>query len=215
MHSETVIDRSGPAWEVTAFILFLMSYLWIWQRAFPGALWVAIIGGLLFIAISNVIHRDSAQSLGLRTDNLSQSLPEVSTVTIIIMLIVAGSGWYFGTLRSVEWWKLRAVHWHYFWAFVQQYALQAFVLTRLREVYRDEQRAALFAAGWFAFLHLPNPLLTVMTFVMGYVWCRLFQRHPNLFTLALSHTILAIVTSHSFPRALMHSMKVGPGYFNF
>ncbi|HZS05606.1 MAG TPA: CPBP family glutamic-type intramembrane protease [Blastocatellia bacterium] len=215
MQLETLIERNKPEWEVTAFVFFLMSYIWGWQGAFRGSLLVVIGGGLLFIAVSNFVHRDKARALGLRVDNLPQSLLEVGAVTIVILLVVAGSGWLLGTLREPEWWKLRAVYWHYFWAFVQQYALQAFVLTRLREVYPDENRAALSAAGWFAFLHLPNPPLTVMTFVMGYVWCRLFQRYPNLFTLALSHTILAIVTSHSFPRVWMHSMKVGPGYFNF
>lgn len=215
MQSETVIDSRRPESEVTTFVLFLLSYIWIWQGAFRGALWVVIGGGLLFIASSNITHRDRARKLGLRVDNLPQSLREVGAVTLIILLLVVGVAWLLGTLRSPEWWKIRAVYWHYFWAFVQQYALQAFVLTRLREACRTDQQAAFFAASTFAFLHLPNPPLTLMTFLIGWVWCRLYQRYPNLFTLALSHTILAIVTSHSFPRALMHSMKVGPGYFNF
>jgi hypothetical protein len=215
MQSESLLQRTNPEREVIFFVLFVTSYIWLWQRAFPGALFVAIGGGLLLIAISNLLHRDPAHSLGLRLDNVPRSLLEVGLMTLALIALLLVSGWLLGTLRTPEWWKLRSVGWHYFWAFVQQYALQAFVLTRLRQVYGDENTGALAAAGWFAFLHLPNPPLTVMTFVTGYVWCRLFQRQPNLFTLALSHTILAIVTVHSFPRAWMHSMKVGPGYFNF
>jgi hypothetical protein len=215
MQLATTLQRNHAEREVIAFVLFVTSYIWAWQRAFHGALWVVIGGALMFIAVSNILHRDSARSLGLRMDNLTRSLIEVSVVTVIIFVILIASGWLLGTLRQVEWWKVQSAGWHYFWAFVQQYALQAFVLTRLREVYHREHSAALAAAGWFAFLHLPNPPLTIMTFVVGYVWCRLFQRQPNLFTLALSHTILAIVTVHSFPRAWLHSMKVGPGYFNF
>ncbi|MBI1765522.1 MAG: hypothetical protein HYR56_29250 [Acidobacteria bacterium] len=201
--------------EVTLFVVLLLSYIWGWQGAFRGALWVVIGAGVLFIIAANVRRGYDAHALGLRLDNLPRSLLEVGLATLLVSGLVAGSGWLLGTLWPLERLAARALWWRFFWAFVQQYALQAFVFVRMREVYTRDHHAALTAAGVFAFLHVPNPLLTACTFLSGYLWCRLFARCPNLFTLALSHTILALVTSHSFPRAWMHGMKVGPGYFNF
>jgi hypothetical protein len=201
---------------VAAFVLLLLSYIWGWQGAFRGSLAAVIAAALICIAVSNfVLHRDSTKALGLRLDNLLASLLEVGAVSDAFFLLIAGSGLVLGTLRPVGEWTAGRLPWLLFWAFIQQYALQGFVFTRLREVFPDEGRAALAAAGLFALLHLPNLPLMVGTFVTGYLWCRLFSRHPNLFTLTLSHTILAIVLAHSFPREWMHGMKVGPGYFNF
>jgi hypothetical protein len=202
--------------EVAAFVLFLLSYIWGWQGAFPGALWTVIACGLLFIVTSNcIVHRDRAQALGLRLDNLLASLVEVGGATVILCLLLAGSGWLLGTLRPVSQLTVSRLPWLLFWAFIQQYALQGFVQTRLREVCVSERATGFSAAGLFALLHLPNPPLAVATFVIGSVWCWLFRRDPNLFTLALSHTVLAVVMSHSFPPAWTHGMRVGPGYFNF
>ncbi len=202
--------------EVVVFTLLLLSYIWGWQGALPRSLPLIITLGLLLITISNfILHRDRARDLGLRVDNLAASLKEVGAVTIVIGILLLSSGWMLGTLRPVSNWTLGRLPWLLFWAFVQQYALQSFVQTRLREVLRSDGRASIAAASLFALLHLPNPLLTVATLMMGYLWCRLFQRHPNLFTLMCSHTILAVIMSHSFSRSLTHGMKVGPGYFNF
>jgi hypothetical protein len=219
MQTETVIERRKAQLallEVGAFLLLLLGYIWVWQGAFPGSLAAVIAGALLLIAASNfIIHRDRPRALGLRVDNLLASLVEVGAASALIFALLAGGGWVLGTQRPVGPWTIDRLAWLFFWAFIQQYALQAFVQTRLREVWGSDQAAAASAAGLFAFLHLPNPPLMVATFVIGYVWCRLFRRHPNLLTLALSHMTLAITLSHSFPRAWLHGLRVGPGYFNF
>jgi len=210
------LDRKTIALlEVAGFAFLLESYMWIWQGSFPGALWTVICGGILFVAASNFTHADGARGLGFRADNLLESVFEVGTATVIVFILLAGTGWLLGTLRPIEDWETRRIPWIFFWALVQQYALQDFVLQRMTEVFRNPRSAALASAGVFAFLHLPNPPLALLTGIIGFVWCRLFQRHPNLFTVSLSHTILAVVLAHSFPRAWLHGMKVGPGYFNF
>ena len=210
------IDRKTSALlEVAVFAILLESYMWIWQGSFPGALWTVIGAGIIFVAASNAIHSDGRRALGVRVDNLLESLFEVGTATVIVFIVLAGTGSLLGTLRPVDEWEASRVPWIFFWALVQQYALQDFVLPRMTEVFPAPVPAALASAGVFALLHLPNPPLALGTGIIGFIWCRLFQRHPNLFTVSLSHTILAVVLAHSFPRAWLHGMKVGPGYFNF
>ncbi len=210
------IDRKKAGLlEVAAFAFLLESYMWVWQGRFPGALWTVIGAGILFVAASNFFHSDGRRALGIRADNLLESIFEVGTATVVIFILLAGTGSLLGTLRPLEDWETSRIPWIFFWALVQQYALQGFVLQRMSDVFPEQRAAALASAGVFAFLHLPNPPLALGTGIIGFVWCRLFQRHPNLFTVSLSHTILAVVLAHSFPRAWLHGMKVGPGYFNF
>jgi hypothetical protein len=189
--------------------------MWVWQGSFPGALWTVIGAGILFVSASNFFYAAGRYALGIRIDNLLESLFEVGTATVIVFILVAGTGWLLGTLRPIEDWEASRIPWIFFWALIQQYALQCFVLQRMSEVFANSLTVALASAGVFAILHLPNPPLALGTFLIGFIWCRLFQRHPNLFTVSLSHTILAVVLAHSFPRAWLHGMKVGPGYFNF
>ena len=54
-----------------------------------------------------------------------------------------------------------------------------------------------------------------MTLVGGYVWCRLFHRQPNLFTLAISHGWLAVLVRYSWPAEWLHNLRIGPGYWTW
>ncbi len=107
----------------------------IWQGSFPGALWTVIGGGILFVAASNFTHADGARGLGFRADNLLESVFEVGTATVIVFIVLAGTGWLLGTLRPIEDWETRRFPWIFFWALVQQYALQDFVLQRMSQVF--------------------------------------------------------------------------------
>src|SRR6266542_1075907 len=89
------------------------------------------------------------------------------------------------------------------WGLGQQFALHTVFL---REAQRTVPRTAgltldrtrspaagvkprLVAAVAFAALHLPNPFLTVATFVGALGWCWIYDRYPNVLPLALSHAV--------------------------
>jgi membrane protease YdiL (CAAX protease family) len=93
----------------------------------------------------------------------------------------------------------------------QQYALQAFVYRRLRESVQSSQRASVVAAILFGAIHLPNPILAPVTAVAGYIWCRLYEGSPNLFTLAASHAWLATMLMTHVPK-VHRVMHLGPNY---
>ena len=160
---------------------------------------------------SNLLHGDTARDLGLRFDNLRASARQVVVVTIIgsLLILVASAalGW-------ESRWSPRAgisLAGYTVWALSQQYALQAFVYRRLRESMESSQRASVLAAVLFGAIHLPNPILAPTTAVAGYIWCRLYEGSPNLFTLAASHAWLATMLMTHVPK-VHRVLHLGPGY---
>jgi membrane protease YdiL (CAAX protease family) len=65
----------------------------------------------------------------------------------------------------------------------------------------------------FGLLHLPNPLLTVLTLVGGVLWAAIYQRQPNLFALAVSHTIVSITLALTLAQDVFYNLRVGFKYF--
>jgi membrane protease YdiL (CAAX protease family) len=100
-------------------------------------------------------------------------------------------------------------------ACVQQALLQDFFLLRLLRLMRTPNAAALAAAAIFSLAHLPNPILTVVTFVWGLTACLLFLRYRSLYTLAVAHAILGATLAMSVPGPVIRNMRVGLGYLTY
>ena len=96
---------------------------------------------------------------------------------------------------------------------MQQYALQAVVNRRAQEIWGKGWRSILFAAATFSALHLPNPWLMVATLAGGILWAAVYQKAPNLFALALSHSLITTVLSSAISPIVLHNMRVGNNYF--
>jgi membrane protease YdiL (CAAX protease family) len=100
-------------------------------------------------------------------------------------------------------------------ACVQQALLQDFFLLRLLQIMPSPRTAAVAAAAIFSLAHLPNPILTVVTFLWGLSACLLFLRYHNLYVLAVAHAILGITLAMSVPGPVIHNMRVGLGYLTY
>jgi hypothetical protein len=100
-------------------------------------------------------------------------------------------------------------------AFVQQFLLQDFFLPRTLRQTRSPGSAALAAAAIFSLAHLPNPILSVITFIWGFAACLFFLHYRNLYTLAIAHAILGITLAITVPGPVIHNMRVGLGYLTY
>lgn len=101
------------------------------------------------------------------------------------------------------------------WSFVQQFLLQGYFLFRFLRLLPRRVWAAVAAAGIFAAAHLPNPILTPITFVWGLAACFVFLRFRNVFPLAAAHAILGISVAITIPGPVVRNMRVGLGYLRY
>ncbi|UCC74716.1 MAG: CPBP family intramembrane metalloprotease [Gemmatimonadota bacterium] len=202
-----------PVLEPLLFVALALLYVWIVRPTRIDWLRIPFLAVIVVIPFaSNFLHRDRARDLGLRLDNLRGSAREVGIATLIgAVLILAG-----GTLTGGPYFRSRMLESflvYPLWGLAQQYAMQSFTYRRLREGIAQPGLAAAATALLFASVHWPNWPLALVTLVGGYVWCRLFERHPNLFTLALSHGWLAVLLRYSWPAEWLHNLRIGPGYW--
>ena len=100
------------------------------------------------------------------------------------------------------------------WAVMQQFILQGYFLLRLLRLLPGKAPVVA-AAGMFALAHLPNPILTPITFLWGVAACLLFLRYRNIYTLGLAHGILGLCLAITVPNSLHHHMRVGLGYYRY
>lgn len=74
------------------------------------------------------------------------------------------------------------------------------------------RRAVFWAASLYAVAHIPNPVLTSLSFFGGLLFCEFFRRWRNLFPLGIIHGALGITIAASLPDRWLHHMRVGIGY---
>jgi hypothetical protein len=53
----------------------------------------------------------------------------------------------------------------------------------------------------------------VVTFVGGLVWCTVYQSAPNLFALAVSHSVMTWILVSTLPLSALNHLRIGFKYF--
>jgi len=202
--------------ELTAMTAVMLSYIWLWKGSFPGDLW-ACVALYLGIGISSHVRRgESARAIGFRLDNLGAAfrLALVWIGPLIALAFVVGAVLDSIHLTTSPRWHL---HWlrRIAWGTLQQYGLLCFFYRRLDELLPGRGTPMVAAAGVFAFFHLPNPFLIVVTLGAGLLSVWLYRRTPNVWVLGLFHGLLASALSRALPAWLTGGMRVGPGFAEF
>ena len=201
--------RAGA--EIALIFGLILLDIWVVQPMdWPGLdLAMRLAVGVLLV-LSPWIHGDSRQRLGWRLDTFGAALLRLLPVSLLAAVGAAATGWF---LRSIDPPESAAVALGTYlaWALLQQYALQSVVLLRLEDA-GLRAAAPLAAATLFASAHAPNPGLLVLTFLGGLLWCSTFRRHPNVFAVAISHAILAVVVVSTMPHEVTGGLRIGPAY---
>lgn len=212
-----IADASRPTLTPTRALLELaLAYILIliviwtpnpWQRIFYIA---AVIALALILAFSF----QSARALGIRRKNLLRSL-WIAIIALALAAIITLIGARHHTLHNTS--HFIARYWGYaLWAFVQQILLQDVFLRRLLILIPSKPRlAALAAAILFASAHIPNPILTPITLLWGFISCMLFLHYRNIIPLAIAHAALGITLAIAIPAPLIRNMRVGLGFLHY
>jgi hypothetical protein len=190
----------------------ILTVIWTprpWQRVLW---WVAAAS----VVIITCISFEGLRAMGMRTGNFFRSLWVVG----VALLLAAVAVFVAACLQTLHLPHSPILfiqtYWAYsIWAFVQQFLLQCFFLSRLRRLTPGALSAAIAAAGVFAAAHLPNPILTPITFLWGVAACLLFLRYRNLYPLAMAHAILGISIAVTVPGPVDHNMRVGTSYLTY
>jgi membrane protease YdiL (CAAX protease family) len=211
-----VRDKTLAAWEIASVTLsFLLAEWMIQPFAANSRLVNAIPLALAFVLmlLSHHARRETAREIGWRVDNFMSALRLLILPMIGLGILILVVGWFCRSLRSEKLQIWQWVVWLFVWGLIQQYVLQGFINRRAQILWGSGARSVLLVALVFALLHLPNPWLSVATFIGGAVWAAVYQRVPNLPALALSHGLMSLLLASSFPASAINSLRVGIRYF--
>ena len=182
-------------------------------RPLQRVLWIVAAVGLALIVWRSF---DGWQAMGFRAANFGRSLWIVAAALLLAAaaIVVAARMHTLhvpdGVLAFLATYCAYAI-----WTGVQQFLLQGVFLLRFLRLIPRPAVAALTASALFALAHLPNPVLTPITFIWGFAACLLFLRYRNIYPLMIAHAILGITVAMTIPGPVHHNMRVGLGYLTY
>ena len=202
--------RDGAMTYTLSIFALLVGYMWVAVPVLGVVPGLAIVPMIAILGLCAQGNRRSGD-WGFRREELRPGLAWALGVTLPLVLLLLAVGDYLGTLTPGNHLALRFLL-LLVWALMQQLVLQTVVFREAREKF-GRRTAILFAAAFFAAIHLPNPFLTPVTFVAALAWCWLYDRYPNLIPIALSHAAASLAVLVAFGPQITGGMRVGYGYF--
>jgi hypothetical protein len=198
------------ALEVALIFTGILAYIWRWHHTFPHAwmpLWALILA-------SHVLHRDTPRGLGLTCTGFRASAQWVWPLGILLYLPLLFYGFAHHRLAPLRptWQSLLLLLGYGSWCAFQQYLTQSYFNNRLMLVVRNRHVSSALVGIMFSATHIPNLILMIATLVAGVVFAEVFARYRNIWPLALVQAVGGILIATVAPDALIHHMRVGPGY---
>ena len=197
--------------EVLAVFAGILLYIWRWQYSHPY-FWIPF---LAIVLLSHWVHHDSLRHLGLSLHGLRASAAIIVPLGALILVPAFAYGVVSGIVVP-SWPDLRTLHYfgaYLVWCVFQQYLTQSFFHNRLLGIFKSRHISSLLVAVMFGAAHIPNPALMAVTALGGFVLAEVFARHRNIWSLALVQAVAGCLVAVLVPAALIHNMRVGPGYF--
>jgi membrane protease YdiL (CAAX protease family) len=214
-NTESLDAHHLALWEIVSVVTSFLIAEWV-VLAFVGrSKLILSIPLALAIGLMVVSHRErgeTLQSIGFRFDNFLAASRLLILPTVVAVLAILAIGWMLNQSLLSGPWRNRFLLLP-MWALVQQYALNGFVNRRAQLILGKGAKSIVIVALVFGLLHLPNPLLSVLTIVGGLIWAFTYQRHPNLFALTISHSIVSITLALAVSSKWLDSLRVGFKFF--
>lgn len=214
-------DRALAGWEIASVVSSALIAEWILSAAAGRSkLIVAIPLTMAFVlmSLSHRLRRETLHDIGLRFDNFLRALKLLLLPMAVVAIVALGMGLLFRSRPDFFRWhseRLLPIQLilGFGWGFIQQYVLQGFLNRRWQRIWKPGSRSVLLTALVFSALHFPNPWLMVVTFIGGVIWAAVYQREPNLFALAVSHSVMTWVLVSTLPVSALNHLRIGFKYF--
>jgi len=190
-----------------AIVAAVLLQVWFLEERFPRE--VVLLPVVVIISVT--IHHDRKhREWGFAPRALLPGLLRALAVTLVLGAIILGAGAALGTLHDRRDF-LGNLAPLIVWGGAQQWVLQTVVL---REAQRATSRTAgvVLAAALFGAVHLPNPFLSTVTALAALVWCRIYDRYPNIIPLALSHALGTLAVRYAFNDDITGRLRIGASY---
>ncbi len=209
------MERSLPLWEIASVVTSCLIAEWAVLVFIGRNKLVMAIPVTLAFALMLYSHRERGETLrdiGLRTDNFLVSCRLLLLPTVLAVLLILTVGWFTSQGHFGAPWRWRFVALP-LWALFQQYVLNGFINRRAQMALGAGPKSIALVAIAFSVLHLPSPLLALLTLVAGATWGFVYQRSPNLYALALSHSAVSLTLAMTVSPYWLNGLRVGFKYF--
>ncbi|HEY8223688.1 MAG TPA: CPBP family glutamic-type intramembrane protease [Pyrinomonadaceae bacterium] len=202
--------------EIFSIVVSCLIAEWVFLSFFSRHRWLVIVPlilAVIFMILSHRAYNESTQMIGFRVDNFLSAVRLLLWPTLLAVIVILVVGWFLAgppVLSRLLRPRLLLLPG---WALLQQYALQGYINRRTQVAFGKGAVSICVVAVVFALLHLPNPVLTFITFIAALVWAAIYQREANLFALAASHTVASISLALALPLNVINGLRVGFKYF--
>ncbi len=209
----TLAARLATGLELLLIYAGILLYIWRWQFTYPRA-WMALLAAVL---ASHVVHREGLHDLGLTWRGLRAGASAIFPLAVAVYIPCLLYGFANRTLILAAPSQRTLVMFTTYglWCLFQQYLAQSYIHNRLMCIVRSRHLSSLLVGLMFGAAHIPNPILLVATSLGGFVLAEVFARHRNIWPLALAQMVGGFLIAALSPAALIHNMRVGPGYFTY
>jgi membrane protease YdiL (CAAX protease family) len=190
-----------------AIVCTVLVHVWLLEERWPRE---AVIFPAVVIVALSIRHNLQHREWGVARRALAPGLVRALGVTLLLVLVIVGAGFILGTLHDRRDF-LGSLAPLVLWGGAQQWVLQTVVLREAQGA-TSPRAGIVVAALLFGAVHLPNPFLAPVTALAALVWCRLYDRYPNIIPLALSHGLGTLALRYAFSDDMIGRLRVGASY---
>ncbi len=212
--------------EIVSVLGSVLLAVWALVPMYPQSRWTLLVPAALAVWLvinSQRLRGESWHDVGFRAAGFGSAFKLLALPMLFAIAAMSLISWKLNSFQRTSQFALNLFI-APLWGIVQQYITQGFLYRRVRSLIVQsqaspvEQRTQVRKAIWlsascFAFVHLPNPTLSLLTLAAGLLWSWVYERAPNLWALGISHGILSAVLMHSMPAWFLQSMSIGYKHF--